>query len=138
MAIQDIITQLAALEATITGIKNAYDETPEALGALPAFINYPRLGRLHFSTSDGKQNDHTIRCDLLVARGHLPKAENLARPFIDLFQVKLAANFSLGGTVSTIKEIRYDYGVIEYAGESFVGIRFEVDVKEIGTITVAL
>lgn len=137
MAIEDIITQLAALEATITGVKNAYDETPEALGPLPAFINYPRLGRLHFSTADGKQNDHTIRCDLLVARGHLPTAENLARPFINRFQVKLAANITLGGTVSTINDIRYEYGEIKIAEESFVGIRFEVDVKEIGTITVS-
>lgn len=138
MPVEDIITELAALEATITGVAVAHDTSPEAVGDFPCFVNFPIRGVLHFSTADGKQNDHTIACILLVARGNLPTAEADTRPFIDLFQIKLAGAFSLGGTVSTINEIRYEYGNIKYAGEDFIGIRFEVDVKEIGSITVAL
>jgi len=143
MSIENIITQLAVLEAEITGVVVAHDETPEALGEFPCFVNYPLVGELHFDAAEFAISDHTIRCELRVARGHLPEAENLARPFITLFRDKMAANLTLNGSVTSIMTIRYEYGVLTWAAgtpkeEKHFGIRFEVDVEHKESVAVGL
>jgi len=138
MSIQAIITELATLEAGITGIAAAYDETPDSLSEFPCFINYPKSGRLHFSATNGGQSDHTIVCELRYSKLISTEAEAKMRPFVKLFRDKLAANLTLNGTVDTINDIRYEYGRLgTMAGEEYLVIRFEVDVKETETITVS-
>ena len=138
MAIETIITALAALEAAITGVVKAYDNVPGGLNELPAFVNYPKSGRLHFSAAGGGQSDHTIVCELRYSKAITGEADKKLRPFIKLFRNKLAANLTISGTVDTVNDIRYDYGILPpIGGEEYMGVRFEVDVKETEAITVS-
>lgn len=138
MAIEDIITALAALESEIAGVKKAYDETPDSLASFPCFVNYPLRGTLTNMASYGKLNLHTIVAELHEDRMPLPTAEAKLRPFINRFQEKMAANLTISGTVAAVNEIRYEYRTFlgRTASEDHLGIRFELDVKETGTITV--
>lgn len=138
MSIQNIITQLATLEAEITGIQAAYDETPESLSEFPCCINLPRRGTLTWGAGEGKSL-HTILCELHVGRAVSEEAELTARPFIKLFRDKLAANTSLNGSCDSVIEVRYEYVRFVVGRESeHLGVRFEVDVKETEAVTQAV
>ena len=133
MPVEDIIRELAALERQIVGVKKAHNETPESLSNFPCFINRPGTGVLLHAASDLGVAFHTIMCELHIDRRPLPEAEAKARPFIKRFWKIIAANDSLNGTASSVNEIRYFYGPLDFAGETHIGIRFELDVKELDT-----
>jgi hypothetical protein len=131
MSVENIITQLATLEAEITGVQAAHDETPESLNEFPCFINYHGRSTLNWGAGEGGKSLHTIICELHVSRAVSEEAELAARPFIKLFRDKLAANTTLNGAVDTINEVRAEtVAFIMSAAEQHLGIRFEVDVKE--------
>ena len=136
MAIETIITMLAVMEAEIAGVVKAHDNVPAGVHEVPAFINYPKTGRLHFGGAGFAQSDHTIHCDLLYSKTITAEADKKLRPFIKLFRDKLASSIGLRGTASTINDIRYQFPVlVVVGGETFLGIHFEVDVKETETVT---
>jgi len=134
MGVAEVITRLATLEAALSGVKRAHDETPESLAEMPAFINYPRRGTITPGDPPGQiKGLHTIVSELHIARGILPEAESVARPFISSFPIKVADDFNdgkLNGTVDALLEIRYEYGQLPWGEkEIHMGIRFETDVK---------
>lgn len=132
MTVAAVLTQLATVEATITGIKRAHDETPESLSEFPCFINYPRRGTVTPAPGGvalAIKGLHTVVCELHITRQDLPTAESVARPFIDRFVKAVWADPKLGNTVDTVNEIRYEYGRLEFGREQHLGIRFEVDFK---------
>ena len=128
-SIQAVITKLAEIEAGLSGIKAAYDETPEALTVFPCFINYPRRGTYKCGGGPTKEGTQTIRCELHVTRQILPQAETVARPYIDSFVDAVFADPNLGGACVMVTEIRWEYGNLEFAGETHLGIQFEVDCR---------
>lgn len=129
MTVASVITYLAALQDGITGVEAAYDETPESLSEFPCFINYPGRGVLSWSKGIGAEDLNTIICELHVSRAVSEEAEFAARPFIERFRDKLAADTQLGGEVDTINEVRWEYVTFFVGREQHMGIRFEVDVK---------
>ena len=129
-----VFTQLAAIEAAISGIKATYVHVPEAVTVYPCCINYPVSGSLDVgyvmpSSIAGTGNADTIVVLLLVARGVLSKADKGARPYRDAFMDAITADPTLGGKVSTVKQIRYTYGTSKWAEMDHIGFRFELDVE---------
>lgn len=127
-ALELVITQLATVETAIAGVAVAHDQTPESLGSLPAFVNYPSSGEAVHMATDSYEL-HTIIAELHVARGDQKVAEATARPFIQLFFNAVFADDTLAGTCATVRGIRYRYGGLTFAGVEHIGVRFEVDVK---------
>ena len=130
MSIQAIITQIAAIQKTITGINNAYDESPDSISDLPCFLNSPSSGDIERGAS-WRETKHIIKMQLFVERGgDLASGENRLRPFLKLTVDKFDVNLRLNGAADRSGITHYDYGVLEYAGTSYLGISFDIAVWE--------
>lgn len=130
MSVEAIITQLVAIEGAIAGVKKAYEFTPESVGALPCFINYPISGEI---VSSGLGNcsaseTHVIGCDYLVSRGNLASAEQQARPMIEAFKNAIMGNVGLNGScASALSEpITYEYLVEKFGGQEVLVVSFRL------------
>jgi RNA recognition motif-containing protein len=134
MSIQNIITQIATLQAEITGIKRAFDETPDSLNEFPCFVNFPSSGDIERIPGQRKTK-HIIKMQLRVIRADLPSAENKVRPFLDSVLDKFDANITLNGAVSRSAIIHYDYGSLPWGGREYLGISFDIEVWETETLT---
>ena len=131
MTVAAVLTQLAVVEAALSGVARAHDETPENLGEFPCFINYPRSGTITAGPGGVQQVKglHTVVAELHITRQDLPTAESIARPYLDSFPKAIWSDPTLAGTVNTVLEIRYQYGRLEFGGERHLGVRFEIDFK---------
>lgn len=130
MSVGAIITQLAVIEGAITGVKKAYEFTPESVGALPCFINYPISGEIKaasLGTCDS-HDTHVIGCDYLVSRGNLASAEQQARPIVAGFRDAILANRTLNGTCASalIAPITYEYLVEKFGGQDVLIVSFRL------------
>ena len=129
MSIQTIITQVAALQAEITGVKRAHDETPDGLNEFPCFVNFISTG-----DSDRSPNRrhvvHHIKMQLRVCRADRPSAENLVRPFLLRTYEKFDDNITLNGSATRSAIVHYDYGNLPWSGTNYLGISFDLDVWE--------
>ena len=135
-----IIDELVTLEKTLTETAAAFDETPETVGATPAWLNFPRSGTLNEQTGWAEDN-HTLVCACVKRRALLPADEAMMRPLITKFPDLLSDNLSLGGTVAHVDEVRYEYGLIEGLSspeEPMFGVLFTVDVTCKDTVSVGL
>ncbi len=105
-----------------------------ALGEFPIALIVPSIGLEQTYASSAILAEHTaVVISLYTAQGFLPEAADIAIGFIDLIQKKLAANFSLDGTVSHIRPLAPWWegpAGLEYAGELYTGINFFYEVKE--------
>ena len=127
--VEAIIDRLVTLEAALTGVEAAYDETPESIGSLPAFINYPLRGDAAWLKFDGCTSNYTIAAELHVARIDLPEAEKYARPIINPFITAVFGDRTLDSTVSEVEAIRWRYGTATFAEEIHLVVFFEVDCR---------
>ncbi len=128
-ALDNVFTQMQVIEAAIAGVVVAYNKTPEALSVFPCFINYPRTGRTIGEAKNQMQSLYTIVAALHVARGILPEAESIARPFINLFEDAIFTDPTLAGTVMTVNEVRHTYGEVMFGSERHLACMFELDIK---------
>ncbi len=128
-ALEDLITQLVVVETAISGVAAAHAAVPEALGSMPAFINFPSAGSAEM-TPGVSHELHTVVAELHVARGDQKVAEAAARPFIQLFLNALWADPTIGGKCDSVNEVRYRYGRLDWNEEHHLGIRFEVDLRQ--------
>ena len=129
MSIQAIITQVAVLQKEITGIRQAFDETPDKLNAFPCFVTFPSEGDIDRAPSQRKVK-HIIKMQLRVTRADLPSAENKVRPFLDLVLDKFDLNITLNGTAHRSAITHYDYGELPWGGRTYLGISFDMEVWE--------
>lgn len=129
-AYEDVLAQVATIEAAIAGVGRAYEKPPEALSVLPAFVNVPLRGEAEYSAGEGIKEINTLVAVVYVARGDSQTGEDKARPFVNLFADAIYTDPTLGGTVDTVITIRHSYGKVLWGlSEWFIGIRFEVDFK---------
>ena len=129
MSIQAIITQVATLQAEITGVKKAFAETPDSLNEFPCFVNFPSSGDITRIPSQ-RSTRHIIKMQLRVVRADLPSAENKVRPFLDLTLNKFDSSILLNGTASRSAVIHYDYGSLPWGGIDYLGISFDLEAYE--------
>ena len=129
MSIQSIITQVASLEATVSGVKHAYDTADSTINEFPAFINFPESGVIN-RTPNLRKTIHRIKMLLYVTDSVLASAEAELRPYLvatlDVFDTHL----SLNSSAASSQIVGYKYGVLEYGGQKYLGISFDLDVTE--------
>ena len=129
MSIENIITQIAALEGEIKGVKKAFDETPDSLNVFPSFVNFPASGDIDRATNQRKTR-HLIKMQLRVAKADTPSAENEVRPFLARVLDKFDTNISLNGTATRSAITHYDYGALPWGRTTYLGISFDIEVYE--------
>lgn len=130
--IELIIKGAANVELTITGIQAAYPDAPSSLNQFPCFLNYPSSGDIGWPREMSVRNiDHTINVDLLVQKGgDLSSADRLCKPYIAKVIEAFDQNITLGNSCLAAGISHYDYGVIEYAGVQYIGIKFTLKAIE--------
>lgn len=139
MAIESIITQVAAIQAAISGILRAYDQAPESLNELPCFVTFPANGDLEWPRKPNlRRTQHALKMMLLVSRGgDLALAEKKLRPFIAQVIQTFDQHLTLGGTCASSGISRYEYGHVEYAGVPYLGITFTLQALELEPVVFA-
>ena len=134
MSIETAITALQGY-ALACGAKGAPDRPPESGNQFPFAICYERSGHLaKWITIHNAVNQATIHLEYHVARILLPQAVTAAMTFRDAFLDCLIPDYSLGGAVGDILEVRYTFGGMKYADIDTIGYQFEIDVEVIHTV----
>jgi len=129
MSVDTALANLTSKLAALPGMKSAPTLIPEDPGVFPFGIAYERSGVL-VARAAGEANDlATLFVEIHVARSLLGQAIQLASTFRDPFLLALIADPTLGGSVSTMNDVRRTFGVLEWAGVQTIGYRFEIDVK---------
>lgn len=143
MAIETIVTQLAVIQRTISGIKAAYDNTPEVLedGLLPAFVNvYEGVDVVSPRMMGQREWNHHIRMQLLLSlSADLAVSEKQARPFVYTVVHAFDQDKTANGTAFSVDIKSADYGRIQLVdgGPFYLGINFRTDILEIETVVYA-
>jgi len=128
-ALEDIFTQLQTIEAAITGVNKAYNQTPEAISVLPCFINFPGSSEA-VAVAGVSKGIYIVISKLFVNRAQgLSGAESAARPFLNRFEDAILGNPTLNSTVNSVLAVRSTYGEMMYGGEVYLGFRFEIEFK---------
>ena len=131
MTIQNVITQLATLEATITGIAAAHDETPESINQFPTFLNFPAEGSFDRHMAHGiRRHTYTIKAQLFFGKADQKSAESKARPFLYLFMEMLDTHIFLNNSCITSKLAHWAYGKLEMNKTIYLGYDFDIEVVE--------
>jgi len=125
MPVQTIITAIAAIQATIAGVKIAYDNPPHNLNAFPCFVNFMGPAEVNYTPSR-RETKHTIKMQLYVSKQILPEAEKILRPFIDLTLDKFGQNLQLNASCAYSMVRNYEPGVLSYGNTSYIGISFDL------------
>lgn len=129
MTLSGAIGNLQAKALTLTGMKAAPTEPPEAMNQFPFTVSYPKSGSLTLQSAGFGTYLHTIICEVHVGRISLARAVSQAIPYVEEMVSKLIGDPTLGGTVAAVNAVRYEFGRVVWGGEEHIGVRFEVDVK---------
>lgn len=126
MSVQNIINGAVAVQKTIPGIKMAYADAQGSFNQLPCFMNYPGTGQLEWPRSTNIRTiEHSINMDLYIEKGgDIQAADRICKPFIDTVIATFDQSIQLGGSCFNSGVISYSYGMIEYAGTQYIGIKF--------------
>lgn len=133
MSVAAIIHALTVIEAGLPGVRSAFEFTPEGVGALPCFINYPVQGNYAVGSLGecAATITHVVGCDYLISRGNLSSAEKQARPIIDAFWGAIVADPTLNGSCSDAfaEPMTYSYAVEKFGGQDVLVIGFRVTCR---------
>lgn len=129
MTVSAAISALQTKVLTLSEIKAAPSEPPEAMGQFPFAVAYPKGGDFRLESAGFGTYLHTLICEIHTARVMLPRAVAQAIPYIESFVGLLIADPTLGGSVTAVNAVRYEFGRLSWAGEEHIGVRFEIDVK---------
>jgi len=122
----------AALES-ITSLKKVYDTMPESIGDLPAVTIAPKHGTYH-ATFDPGEMGHSFELTLFITKGQsFAEAQDELDAYIaptGASSIRAAVEAAILSThADSIVVTGYrDYGGIEYAGQQYIGCRFDVEV----------
>lgn len=141
-----VLTKIATLQATVSGVVRAYDGNtpPESVEDTPCFVNI-------FGEAESQSDEATVEQSvskeitiypvtmlLLVNRGDLPDAATKAVPFVDRTLALFRANVTLGGLVTRAAVIKWRFGAFEYPpGQVWLGVRFVLQVREHAAVAYA-
>lgn len=114
---------------SISGIRAAPDNPPEAVNALPFAVSYPSVGRLETQSAGWGKLFITIFTELHFSRQLLNKGVEQALPYAESFSAKLMADPGLSSSVEEVAGIKVSFGKLEWGGLETIGWRFEVECK---------
>lgn len=137
--LREAIAVIQADMLTLTGMRGAPTDPPEAPQVFPFSICLPESGEWE-SQADAKRGLQTVTVDIHVARRELPKdVAALTTYFADAVPNKLLNDITLGGTVDTIvAPIRWQLLTFRWdqsGNVQTIGMRFYVTFKQRSAIT---
>jgi hypothetical protein len=132
MAVDAIIKGAVWVQQQIPGISAAYIDAPTSLSQLPCFVTYPGTGEIEWPRRPSARTiTHDLNMDLYVQKGgDVQAADRILKPFIDNVIATFDQNLTLNGTAFNSGVIKYQYGVLEYAGVQYLGIKFVLRAME--------
>jgi len=136
MSLSSIITQIAAIEGDISGIKKAHDKAPSNINAFPCFINVPDSGEITRKPNT-RWVTHHIKLELYVTKQIIPEAEALLRPILESTLNAFDAKLTLNGSASNSQITGYQYSVLSYNGQDYLGITFDLNAVEYSNVNMA-
>jgi len=128
MAIQDAMRQIASIEAGINGVKQAFDEPPSSINNLPCFVNFVGPASIDYAPSQRLMNC-TAKMQIYVTGKIVPESEKLLRPFIDRTLDEFDQYISLNDTCDYSMITGWNPGVMEYNGNDYLGIEFDITFR---------
>lgn len=140
MSLTDIRTQLARIEKTVPGVKNAFAYPPDAsIASLPAFFNRMDSGEFTTPRMMGwRETVHIIKAVCLVQyQADLEDAERKIENIVYDFTNTLDHAKTLGDTERVLDAdvLRYEAGPYSMPNQeqAFIAVSFDVQVREIET-----
>ncbi len=130
MSLDAIMTQIAAVESGIAGVKKANDQAPASMNVFPSFVNFPAGGKFDRPPSI-RWVSHTITLEIHVTKQILPEAERLLRPYLESTLNAFDTHLTLNGAASNSRITAYQYGVLTYNGQQHLGISFTLEATEV-------
>lgn len=133
MSLDVVITGANTVLKTQTGIARVYENAPEALNTLPATMIVPQKGTIDWPRKPNQRlTTHDLVLTLYVSRGgDLASADQSLKPWVEKIIDLFDQNITLGGNAFTAGIVDYQYGHLEYAGTTYLGISFSLRVVEI-------
>lgn len=129
MTIEAAITNLQSKLLGLSGMKSAPDKVPEGTGPFPFGVSYERKGELSSHSAAFGDELVTLFSEIHVSRAMLSAAIVQAMSFRDPFLKAVINDPTLGGSIATIRDVRWSFGVLQWGGVETLGYRFEIDVK---------
>ena len=127
-SVGNALAWLQAELAKVNGIKEAPAAPPEAMAQFPFALAYASS----FSSIGGSGFEEVLDVlvvEIHVARQVLPKSFPIVLGFRNDVIGILLADPTFGGNVDTYTDVRGTFGWLQYAGESHLGWRIEIEVK---------
>lgn len=129
MSLSSAIGGVRTMLGNVSGLTRVYTDPPESISEFPAAIVYSREGEYHGSAAGG-HSLHTIIIEIYHARQHLPQAVDEAKQWPGKIYTAVAADITLGGTVShVVYPLRYRSMPLRYNESTHFGVRFELTAK---------
>lgn len=131
--LDQICKQIAAIAATVPGVKRSYELAPEGLNDLPCAVTTPFTGDIDWPRKPAlRTSDHTVKLVIFVSRADLPTAEAQARPFISAVVEEFDQHLTLNGAAANSGVTHYSYGKLTYgaAEAPYLGVEFLIRATE--------
>lgn len=131
MALETVIQGANTVLKTLGGLR-VHDDAPESMSQLPATILVANHGQIDWPRKPSQRTTtHDLALQLFVNRGSdLTVADRILKPWmakiVDLFD----QNITLKGNAIQAGIVDYKYGVLDYAGTSYLGITFTLRAVE--------
>ena len=130
------IAALQDLTGALTGVREAPDYPPGAIGVTPVFIAVPGSGEYTGLNQTLAKNRHVIALQLWVSRNDLARDVKELAPYIDTVSNMLLKNVTLTNTVETIvMPITYSVGPRESGGIQYLVCEWQITVKQENAVT---
>lgn len=136
MSVDAIIAAAAAIAAADPtlqelGLKRVYPDAPEQAADVPALILTPHAAKRAWpSGSNLRAVTHEITLQLLIGRGDLPGADQLAKRFITALFDVFDAHITLNQTVTAAGITAYEYGHVVYGGVDYLAVHCTLTAEE--------
>lgn len=129
MAIKDVIFEVQQLWREVGGIASAPDTPPENAADFPFAVTYERQGVMRGQSFGWGLDFLVILSELHVSQAMFQEGILLAQSKKDDFLLKFIEDPTLNTTISTVREVRYTFGRLEWNGVQTIGYRLEIDCK---------
>lgn len=131
MPVNNIIHQLALVEKNVMPGATIYENLPESVGQLPAVLHFLPSGSLPFlNRSVTYDFTHTIESRILFSRADLPTSDATVKKWIDPMRVAIDKDSKLGGAAHNSGMTGYQYGRMEYGGDTFLTLTLNIQAIE--------
>ena len=136
--LQGAIDQIQGQIAAVSGIRAAPSEPPDKLEFFPFAVCYARSGAYQIGPPEVMTGLHVIVIEVHVARRDLPRDVRAAMAYAKAIPDKVfsALKGNYLTAISTLGQIRYEFGPMVWGKQDTLGFRFFLeDVKTQDTIT---